>query len=368
MERDKIIVKTSIIGIVANVLLAGFKAVVGLLSHSIAITLDAVNNLSDALSSVITIIGTFLAGKPADKKHPYGYGRIEYFSAILISVIVLYAGVTSLVESVKKIISPEQADYGAAALIIVTAAVIVKIVLGIYVKKTGEKVHSDSLIASGQDAVLDSVISLSTLVAAGIYLIFHVSLEAYLGAIISVVIIKSGFDMLRDTISEVLGERVDSVLSKNIKQAICETDGVLGAYDLVLNDYGPDRLMGSVHIEVYDTTTADEIDRMTRDIQQRIYTEFNVILAGIGVYSVNTKNDRAAEVRTEVSHIVSGHPEILQMHGFYLNETAKSITFDIVVDFAADDRATVYRTIVDEVQGAFPDYSLRVAMDSDVSD
>ena len=191
-SRERIIVQTSIIGIIANVFLAGFKAVIGLMTHSIAIVLDAVNNISDAGSSLITIIGTKLAGREPDKKHPFGYGRIEYLSAMIISVIVLYAGVTSFVESVKQIIHPETPEYNTVSLIIVAVAVAVKILLGRYVKGVGEKVNSDSLVNSGEDATLDSIISASTLVAAIIFLLFKVSLEAWLGAVISLVIIKSG--------------------------------------------------------------------------------------------------------------------------------------------------------------------------------
>ena len=191
--REKTIVRTSIIGILANIGLAAFKAVVGLTANSIAIVMDAVNNISDAASSVITIIGTKLAGKEPDKKHPFGYGRVEYLTATIISILVLYAGITALVESVKKIITPDTPDYSAAALIIVGAAVLVKLVLGRYVKGVGQKVHSDSLVNSGADAMLDAVISAATLVAAAVYLIFHVSLEAYLGAIIALVIIAIAY-------------------------------------------------------------------------------------------------------------------------------------------------------------------------------
>ena len=210
--REKIIVRTSIIGIVANIFLAAFKAVIGLMSNSIAIVLDAVNNISDAGSSLITIIGTKLAGREPDKKHPFGYGRIEYLSAMVISVIVLYAGVTSLVESVKKIITPETPEYTTTSLVIVGIAVLVKIVLGRYVKSVGLKVNSDSLVNSGEDATLDSVISASTLVAAAVFLIAGISLEAWLGAVISLVIVKSGIEMLKDTVSRLLGERNDPTL------------------------------------------------------------------------------------------------------------------------------------------------------------
>ena len=219
-SREKTIVRTSVIGIIANVFLAAFKAVIGLMSSSIAIIMDAVNNISDAGSSLITIIGTKLAGREPDKKHPFGYGRVEYLSAMVISVIVLYAGVTSLVESVKKIINPDVPDYSTVSLIIVGAAVVVKIVLGRYVKSVGKKVNSASLVNSGEDATLDSVISASTLVAAAIFLVFDISLEAWLGAIISLVIIKSGFEMIKETVSQILGERNDADLAKSIKETV----------------------------------------------------------------------------------------------------------------------------------------------------
>jgi cation diffusion facilitator family transporter len=213
-SRSRTIVRTSVIGIAANAFLAAFKAVIGIISGSIAITLDAVNNVSDAASSVITIIGTKLAGKAPDRKHPFGYGRIEYLTAMIISVIVLYAGVTSLVESVKKIITPETPEYSTVSLIIIGAAVVVKIILGRYVKSVGKKVNSDSLINSGEDATLDSIISAATLAAALIFIFTKVSLEAYLGAIISLVIIKSGIGMLRETLSKILGERADAELRR----------------------------------------------------------------------------------------------------------------------------------------------------------
>ena len=244
VSRDKIIIRTSIIGILANIFLAAFKAGVGILSHSIAIVLDAVNNLSDAMSSVITIVGTKLAGKQPDKKHPLGYGRIEYLSATIISLIVLYAGITSFVESIKKILQPEKADYGTITLVIVAVAVVVKLILGRYVKGIGEEVKSDSLIASGSDAMLDSIISASTLVAALIYLGTGISLEAWLGALISVIIMKSGFEMLRGTISQILGERVSGKFTKEIKATICTLPNISGAYDLILHNYGPDRYVG----------------------------------------------------------------------------------------------------------------------------
>ena len=367
-SREKTIIRTSIIGIIANVFLAAFKAVIGIMTHSIAIVLDAVNNISDAGSSLITIVGTKLAGKEPDKKHPFGYGRIEYLSAMIISVIVLYAGITSFVESVKQILHPETPEYNTISLIIVAVAVVVKVLLGRYVKSVGEKVNSDSLINSGEDATLDSIISASTLVAAGVFMIFHISLEAWLGALISVVIIKSGIEMLQDTISKILGEQNDPELAREIKHTVTSFPDVQGAYDLVLNNYGPDAWNGSIHIEVPDTYTADQLDLLIRKIQMAVYKKHRVALTAIGVYSVNTRDAEVIEMKRRVREIVFAHPDVKQIHGFYLVKEEKAMRFDIVVSLAAKDRRAVYKEAVADVQKEFPDYALHVAMDTDFAE
>ena len=368
MNRDKIIIRTSIIGILANVFLAGFKAVIGVMSNSIAIVMDAVNNISDAASSVITIAGTKLAGKQADKKHPFGYGRIEYMSAMVISMLVLYAGITAFVESVKKIINPDTPDYSTTALIIVAVAVIVKFVLGRYVKHTGETVNSDSLINSGEDAKLDSVISLSTLFAAAVYIFFDISVEAYLGAVIAIIIIKSGVEMLRDTLSKILGERADAQLARDIKETIVSYPEIKGAYDLVLHNYGPDSFNGSVHIEVPDVLTADDLDKLTRKVIMDVYHKHNVILTGIGIYSFNTQDAEVVAIREKVFKIASENPYVLQTHGFYVDKAQKTIRFDVIVSFDAKDRNLVYNEIKEKVQAEYPDYSLEMTLDTDFSE
>jgi cation diffusion facilitator family transporter len=287
---------------------------------------------------------------------------------MIISVIVLYAGITSFVESVKQIIHPETPEYNTVSLIIVAVAVLVKILLGRYVKSVGVKVNSDSLINSGEDATLDSIISASTLVAAGVFLIFHISLEAWLGAIISIVIIKSGIEMLKGTISQILGEKNDPELARSIKQTVTGFPDVQGAYDLVLNNYGPDVWNGSIHIEVPDTYSADQLDQLIRKIQTEVYLQHRVILTAIGVYSVNTKDEEIIEAQKKVKEIVFSHPHVKEMHGFYLTKEEKAMRFDIVVSFDAKDRRSVYAEVVSDVQKAFPDYSLRVAMDTDFAE
>ena len=368
VSRDKIIVRASIIGIVVNLLLAAFKAAVGFISGSIAIVLDAVNNTSDAASSLITIIGTKLASKQPDRKHPYGHGRVEYLSAMIISAIVLYAGITSLIESIKKIITPTEPDYKVASIVIVSVAIVVKLLLGTFVKRTGDKVNSDSLVNSGKDALLDSIISASTLIAAVIFLIWGVSLEAWLGAMISLVIIKSGVDMLWETVSQLLGQRAEADLIRKIKSTVTSFPEVSGAYDLVLNNYGPDTYNGSIHIEVSDQLTAPKIDELTRAISAKVYEEEGIILTAIGIYSIASADSVSGRMLAKIKERVLQIDHVIQLHGFYVNEEKKTIRFDCVISFDAKDRREVIDKICSVVTELYPEYTPEVFPDIDFSD
>ena len=366
--REKVVIKVSVISILSNIVLALFKAIVGVLANSIAIITDAVNNLSDALSSIITIVGTKLAGRAPDKKHPYGYGRIEYMTSLIVSAIVMYAGITAFVESVKKIIQPEKSEYSIITLIILGSGIIVKFILGIYVKRRGKEVNSDSLVASGADAFNDAILSISVLVSAIIYMVFHISLEAYVGVILSIFIMKAGFELIKESVDNMLGVRVESSLATSIKKEIIKEKDIQGAYDLVLNDYGPDQYMGSVHIEVKDTLTVADIDRISRNITKTIYDKYGVLLHTIGVYSVNTKDKKVINTKKDISKIVFSHKGILQMHGFYIDESTKTISFDIIIDFNVKNREEVYQEIYDEVEKKYKDYHINITLDVDISD
>ena len=366
-ERERTIIKTSVVGIATNVLLAAFKAVVGLLSRSIAVTLDAVNNLSDALSSVITIIGAKLGARQPDHKHPLGHGRVEYISSLLVAAIVLYAGITSLVESVKKIIHPEAADYSTVSLLIIAVAIAVKLVLGRYVKAQGEKVNSGALIASGSDASFDAILSASVLASAIIFLVWHISLEAYVGVVIAAFIIKAGIGMTTETLDDILGHREDAETSLKIKRLLTEEPEVRGAYDLILYNYGPNKNYGSVHLELPDTMTVDQVDVLTRRVETKVYRETGVILTGVGVYSYNTTDEQAAQIRNAVQETVLSHDWALQMHGFYVDTEKKTMRFDVVLSFDVD-RKEALETLQREVRALYPDYNAMIVPDVDVTD
>lgn len=367
MNRSQEIIRTSWIGIVTNVLLAGFKAVVGVLASSVAIVMDAVNNLSDALSSVITIIGTKLSQRPADRKHPFGFGRIEYFSAIIIAVIVLSAGITSLIESVKKIFHPTEPEYTTVTLVIIVVAIVVKLLLGQYVKRKGQQLKSDALIASGSDALFDAVITLATLVSAGVMLLWNVSLDGILGALISLVIIKAGIEMLASPVNELLGTSIPAELSKQIIKETSDFEGVHGVYDLILHNYGPDVKIGSLHINVYDTMSAHEIHGLTRKITTYMYEHHGIIMT-VGVYAVATGDNRRAELQSKVMQSLAAHNDIVQVHGFYYSEKDQMLSVDVVPDISVHDDAALISQLTGEIQPLVPDMQVVIVVDHNYSE
>lgn len=366
LDRDRIIVRTSMVGIAANILLAAFKAVIGILSHSIAITLDAVNNLSDALSSVITILGSKLAGRRPDKEHPMGHGRTEYLSALTVAVIVLYAGITSAAESVRKIISPVRPQYSNISLMIIAVAVAVKIILGRYFVRKGKEAGSGALEASGADALFDAVLSFSVLVCAILFQVTNISLEAYVGALISVFIIRSGIEMLRKTTDDIIGKRADPDLVRKIKKLIIQEEEVRGAYDMIINNYGPEADYASVHVELPDTMTVDEVDSITRRLQKTVYKETGVILTCVGVYSYNTGNYEAARIRNAIMETVMRHEWALQVHAFHADTKNHTMRFDVVFSFDIDPEEGC-EIIRKEIIGLYPEYTLQIRADADIT-
>ncbi len=365
MERQKQIVKTSIIGIVTNLFLVGFKLAVGLIAGSIAIVLDAVNNLTDVLSSAVTIAGAKLAGRRPDKEHPYGHGRYEYLSALVVGAIVLVAGVMALIESIPKIFQPELADYSVASVIVIAGAVLTKIILGKYVKHKGEQLDSGSLVASGIDALWDAVLSFSTLVGIFVALWFKVSIDGYLGVLIAIFILRSSLEILGDALEDILGTTVDAGLAQEIKRVICNFPEVKGAYDLRLHNYGPNSLIGSVHIEVADTLTAKELHRLTREIAHCIFTEFGVLLT-VGVYADNTTSEKHRQMRARLEEIISKTPEISSTHGFYVDDRDQTIFFDLEVPIEHYHTTGIDEKVVQQLKRVYPEYKYLVTLDIDM--
>jgi len=365
-QRENQIMKASSIGIGTNVMLAIFKAIIGIASNSVAIILDAINNLSDALSSILTIVGTKLAAKPANKKHPYGYGRMEYITSIVVAAIVLAAGISSLISSGQRIFEPEEVSYSKVTVIIVLVGIVVKYLLGRYVKKIGNDVNSKALIASGTDASFDALISTATLLSIFISIILKVTIDGYVGVIISAVIIKSGIEMIMDSLDEILGKRPSSILTKAIKEDVTSHDGVKGAYDLLLNNYGPVKMLGSIHIEVDENATGKQIFELTKAIQSAIMKKYDTFLT-IGIYIVNS-DDGIAEMSEDIRKIVMSYEYLLEIHALYILKERNLVTFDVVIDLTADNVEGTRSNIEKELNEKYTDFTFTITYDTDYSD
>lgn len=362
-SRSNQIARVSIVGIGANAVIATFKVIVGLLSNSVAVLLDAVNNVSDALSSAITIIGVKLAGRKPDSKHPFGYGRVEYFSAILVASIIFAAGISSMIESVKVIITPEQTAFTWVSVLVIVTTIIGKLILGKYFKIRGKALNSDALVASGLEASFDAVLSASTLLCAAVSMIWNISIDGYIGAIISAFIIKTGIETLLDPLGKVVGKRVEGELATAIKSKVAQVPGVLGAYDLMLHDYGPDTAFGSIHIAVSNTQTPQQIHKICHRVSELIYSEFKAMVT-VGIYVSNETDAEVIAIREDIRQMALSHNGVQQMHGFFLDD--EEIAFDIVVSFDYDASA-ISHLLTEQITPKYPGKKVNITIDTNYS-
>ena len=370
VKREKTIIRTSIIGIIANIILVGFKATIGFIAGSISIIMDALNNFTDVLSSVVTIVGAKISNKKPDKKHPFGHGRIEYVAAIVIAAIILFAGGVAIYESILSIVEFFQKgtkpNYSLLSLIIIGVAVLVKVGIGIFYKIQGNKVKSETLKASGTDALFDALLSTATLVGAIFSYWKGWYVEGFLGVIIGLFILRSGIQVLREAISSLIGERPDAEEVKQIIEDINAVPGVLGAYDLILNNYGHRKNIGSVHVAVKGDLSAYEVQTIERMIAVMMYQKHNTIMT-VGIYAEIDDNETAKEIKKTLTTLISENKNILQMHGFFLDEEHKICNFDLVISFDEENPEGCIKNIYDILKEKYPDYSFFIQHDKDYS-
>ena len=318
--RFKDIIITSVIGILVNVLLGVIKIIVGTVANSVAVISDAVNNFADSVSSLVTIIAMAISGRGATRKHPFGFGRIEYFSSMIISVLILITGGEFLIESVKKILHPEATAYTPVTLVLLIVAIVAKILLGLYTKRSGTKLNSPNLIASGQDALSDAIITGVTLLAAVVSLIWpDLHIDGWVGAVVSIFVIKAGLEILLDVISKLLGERPSIELADKLMDEILNTDGVLGAYDLILHNYGPNVFIGDVNLEL-ETPECPTAERV-----RRLHV-FRILLR----QHERPRDRRHARVPLQPCALHGGHPadpRVLCQQGTQIHELRRRLRF-----------------------------------------
>ncbi len=364
-DRAIKIIKVSFLGIIMNVLLSVAKLIVGIIVGAISIILDAVNNLSDAVSQIVTIVGTAFSMKPADKKHPYGYGRIEYITSQVMAAIIIAVGVASLSEAIQKIFDPGEPDYAIYSMVILAVAIVLKLLYALYTRFEGKKLNAKNLLATSTDSLMDSFLTLGTLVAGIIVYFGGYNIEGYVACVIAVLIIKAGIELMIDAIKSIIGNRIDSDMSKKIKDLVNSYDEVLGTYDLVLHEYGPSKTIGSLHVEVEDRMTASEIHALTRKITEEVYSKLGIFLT-IGIYASNSSTTYFTKIKETVKNLVDSYDEILEVHGFYVRE--EKVSFDLVFDFKCKDRKAVVDKIREILTEKYPNYEFDIVIDNDFSD
>ena len=335
ISRDKIISRTSFISIFTNLILATLKIVFGSIAKSSAVVSDGINNLTDSSSSIITIVGTKLAKKRPTKKHPFGFGRIEYFTSLIIGVIVLVTGVETLINGIQGAIHPvESIDYSLLVMILMGVSILVKIGLGLYVVRQGKKTNSQALIASGKDAMLDSISTFLALIAGIIYISTNgsVSIDAYVSIAVSLLILKTGLETIVSTLSNLLGERADSSLAKDIRNFIAKEKIIISSHDLIINNYGPDRNTGSINVEIDHSVEAGTIYPRLHKLQTEIYQNFHTYIV-FGIYAVDNKNPLTKKVQMALNAFLKEEKGCLGYHGICFDEENKLLYVDIVLDF-----------------------------------
>lgn len=351
-------------GILANVLFAAIKLVIGMVSNSIAITSDAVNNLTDASSSVITLAGLKLAQKPPDRKHPLGYGRIEYISGLIVAAIVLITGVEFLQTSIGRIANPEQVDFSTLQLVILGVFVAGKLLLAQLDKEFGLRTKSEALVASGADARMDSLVSILTIGTAVITKLTGVVIDGYAGVAMSAFILYNGISLIRDTVGSIIGKRADKEIVDAVKADVRAIDPIMGAYDMILHSYGPATQLGTLNLEMPDYTTVEQAYEAMERAQRTVYMKHHIYFT-FGLYSVNTYDEKVIAARDKITGIVKNTKDALSLHAFNYDEQGKAIRFDVIVDFGVRDFSAFKNNLIMKLQAAYPGYSFDINVDLD---
>lgn len=360
------IVKASLVGLIINFLLTLLKFVAGYVSGSIVIINDAIGSLNDFIAGIITILGIKFASMLPDKEHPYGYGQVEFISTTTLAAIEVIAGTTGAIESVKEIVEPTPSEYPNLLLIILSVCILARIWLGRYLEKKGESYNSEALKSTGEGTYVNSVTSVATIIAAFAHLHYNVKLEGWFGLFIALFIIKSSLVSLFNCLGDIIGRRIDDELAIPVKEAIAAYPEVLGVYDLMLHRYGIEKIIGSVHVELVDFMTANRVHELTREITIAVYERFGILLT-IGIYASNTDSEENIAIKQRLKELCAEFPEILELHGFYVNEEKNSIYFDLVIDFSKPNTKDIEEYIVGKLKQEYPKYDYTIIVDRDYS-
>lgn len=362
--RDKIIFKTALMGIGANILLFGVKLTLGIVTHSISIISEAVNSATDVVSSVLTIIGNRLARKHPDKQHPFGYGRVEYLVSLLIVAVFLVSGSELLGNSIVLVFHGSDFSISYVALGILCLSFILKFALALYTMARGKECESAALRAVGKEFLNDSLSSLLTIAISMIYLLTDQVYDAYVGVIISLLLMKNGFELLKDTVEDLLGRKGKYELAKAIYQEVQKETDIVSAADLILHNYGPGRYHGSLNVEIDHKKTVGEVYKHIHDLQLRIMHQYNVVMV-FGIYAIDNDNEDTALLRKRIAAYLHDHPDIRSYHALYIAEEEKAIYLDFIVDYGVADWQKVEDDFRAYLLNFYPDYRLELVVETE---
>ena len=363
-SREGIIQGTSFLGILVNLLVASVKVILGLLASSMAIISEGINNASDALTSVLTLLGSKLAGKKPDAKHPFGYGRIEYLTSLVIAVLIIITGVEMIKSSIELIFNPKDMDMSIIAIVAVAISAVIKFVLGIYTIKMGKKADSETLKAVGLDCRNDSFISLVTIASAIIFIVFHVSIDAYVGIFMSLLVLKLGVEVLLDTLGELIGRPGEEELAKKLYREIRSEEIILNAADMMLHNYGPERYSGSVNVEIDHEKTVEEVYEKLHALQLRIMHEYDVTMV-FGIYAVDNDHEEVKIIRESVGSFINSHEHILNFHAVYLEPVTNKLYCDLVVDYALKNWDELKDEFTEYMKNLYPENELVLTIETE---
>ncbi len=363
-NRDGAVVVTSFLGIIVNLIIAAAKVVIGLLANSVAILSEGANNASDALTSIMTIVGTKLAKKHPDKKHPFGYGRIEYLTSLVISVLIVVTGFEFLKNSVSNIIKPVELEVSYLSLIIIAVSAIAKLLLGTYTINTGKRVDSNSLIAVGTECRSDSIASAVTIISSLVFLLLGKNIDGFAGVFTSVLIIKAGLEVLGDTVNDLLGKAGNEELALQLYKEIRACPIVINAADMMLHNYGPDKYSGSVNVEIDKDKSIDEVYKLIHKLQLDIMHKYAVTMV-FGMYAVDYKSSDSVQMRTDIASFIRQYEHVLSYHALYHSETENKIYVDLTVDYDLKDWEQLRVDFTAYMNELYPQYGLELVIETD---
>lgn len=324
-------VMVSVVGILCNILLFGAKIFAGLLVNSISVMADAFNNLSDAASSIIGFVGVRMAGKPADKDHPFGHGRVEYIAAFIVAFLVIQVGFSLFKTSFGKVMNPEEMSFQAVTVVILILSVFVKLWLGFFNRKLGERIQSSVMKATAADSLGDVVTTTATILSVAVYGIWGLNIDGIVGLIVSVAVMLAGVKIAKETLTPLIGEPIDPKLYLEITEFVESYEGIIGSHDLIVHNYGPSRSMASIHAEVPNDVNVEISHEVVDRIEREALKKFGIFLV-IHMDPVETKNSRVMEFGSMLENVIHGVDPRISFHDFRLIDGQEQINliFDLV--------------------------------------